>query len=1028
MMRKLQNVEEFFCHWASSQGRGLNAVKLFLNSTPAGKLRILEKDLAFINKYFGDRLKEPIKFTDEQIAMIQRTKDMTEDEVRSVINTLNTQIWEQIPATLFERLNEFRRFSMLANPKTHIRNLAGNSVFALGRTVSDYIEVKMMKSGAVKKAVAKRNPDAKIRMVDVSNVERKEAKDFIYNEFDKRYENMDSAVKWRDDVSGSSESVRLSKTRPDSVQTSRFKHLDKGEKFNYKALDKEDLIFMKPAYNNAYIRFCKSEGIAAKDIKNINKEFADRAHSYAFAEAERVCFRDTTYLSKKITSAKDWTLRNGKTKAGTVGRRALNVALESTVPFIKTPINIFSRSVDYSPLGMSRGLFELATSSKNAYRFMDGIHHISTGLTGTGVFVFGAWAYNAGFVTLEAGNKSGDAYYDRDMGFQDYSINVLGYSYTIDWLSPMQTSFFMGGAAMQAFQNKGNLFEDLVNGLASITNPMLDMSFMSTPKDMADTFLETTYNGDGVGAAVIRVVLGDVPQGYLSGFTPQIFSQTAGVFDKYKRDTSSTSDNPLVADWQSFFKQQANKIPGIRNVTLNKKLDSRGNPINTGDNVFMRIANAYVNPSNVSKIRFDKYDKELIKTYNEMSDGEGKEKFWYNFTGNPSYDLANGKRMTYDEKYSYARTSRQKQFGYIKDMIDSKRYGGMSADMKATEIKDYSFLSQSQADKKVYGVKYAIERIGETGSDGDKKAIKLLDESYKNGVFGNKTKKQSYDEFFNFYTSKEKILAKSHDSSYGTKAFALANFSNGNKEVENRYAAIFDIHLKNVDKAKEYIKKGGTEEEFTNSMCSIQSVIKKADANSRTGNKAVALSKGSLKIPQRFAECINLTGKQQNMGYGLDKVYNYSFARLDEMYMMAKFDYDKDRNGYLNQKEVKAYIDSLGLKDNTEKALLFVYFKGDSKNNPYGSIPNYLGLDNYNGGGGGNSRKSYGSRRGRSGKSSASSSKKTSMQSWEEYLKDYLSNLSDVDGVNFKNWDSPLDAAYRSKINSILKKTKVKQS
>nr|DAE29774.1 MAG TPA: hypothetical protein [virus sp. ctyMK1] len=202
MMRKLQNVEEFFCHWASSQGRGLNAVKLFLNSTPAGKLRILEKDLAFINKYFGDRLKEPIKFTDEQIAMIQRTKDMTEDEVRSVINTLNTQIWEQIPATLFERLNEFRRFSMLANPKTHIRNLAGNSVFALGRTVSDYIEVKMMKSGAVKKAVAKRNPDAKIRMVDVSNVERKEAKDFIYNEFDKRYENMDSAVKWRDDDSG----------------------------------------------------------------------------------------------------------------------------------------------------------------------------------------------------------------------------------------------------------------------------------------------------------------------------------------------------------------------------------------------------------------------------------------------------------------------------------------------------------------------------------------------------------------------------------------------------------------------------------------------------------------------------------------------------------------------------------------------------------------------------------------------------------------------------------------------------------
>ncbi|NBI63892.1 hypothetical protein D3Z38_12690 [Clostridiales bacterium] len=86
-------------------------------------------------------------------------------------------------------------------------------------------------------------------------------------------------------------------------------------------------------------------------------------------------------------------------------------------------------------------------------------------------------------------------------------------------------------------------------------------------------------------------------------------------------------------------RKMVNKVPGLRNHFLNPKLDRFGNDKETGNNVLLRFANAFVNPSNLKEIRFTDLDREIIKIYDHLPEETSKEKeakkyFFYNFTGN----------------------------------------------------------------------------------------------------------------------------------------------------------------------------------------------------------------------------------------------------------------------------------------------------------------------------------------------------------------------------------------------------------
>lgn len=974
-----------------------NAAKMWVKMTPIGRCKAMDSEIARLNKQYGDRLKKPLELTDEQKALIYKAQ--TDEEIGRAVAQVTEQIWDEIPSTFWEKVNTARHIAMLLNIKTNLRNVAGNTAFASVRAMSNGLEYVITNS--MKKTLDKYGGNA-VRATRVTSSEMKGAKNFLDKEFDLNYSSNSNKYKDQFDMS-----------RPEGKTVLESKVGSNVEKFTYWTLEKGDVAFFKPEYQKSYARYCKSKGIPLDKMSEMTELQRKQANIYAMREAEKATFRETTSASRALTKLKDKTATGkGKSVAGTAALRAGNAVLESTMPFVKTPINVFRQSVDYSPFGLLKSANEMITFKKhgNVEALENAIHHMSTGLTGSGLTVLGAYLYSHGIVSVKAGEKSGDEYYDRDMGYQDYSLVIGNKSITIDWASPMQSSFFMGAQMFKMSESKGMSGEEIFDGLLTLVSPHMDASFMSGTKDMMELFIEEAgRDGNGLGSAILKTVGGSIPQNFISTLLPfsQLMSQTAGFTDDYQRDTRSTKEGTLEKSWDSWGKKMINRIPGLRQKYLNPKLDRRGRDVKslTADsNVLTKFANAFINPSNVKQITLDDTDREIIKIYKgiDTSTEEGKSSkkyFFYNFTGNPDYDLTNGKRMTYDEAYTYGKSSRSEQNKVIQTMLKAPSYKNMTDQMKVDEIKSSYYIGKSTADMDTYGAKYACESLNR---DSDKDAWKRFN------AYGGKA-----ESFMNVYLGKEKLLARAHDTSYYTKALAIAAY--GGKKAQKAY----DIHDNKIKLEKEYLDDHGSIREYSNAMCNVMSTIKKSDATDSMANKAVAAA--HHKINKRTYKAMGFSSEQANMGIWFKK-NGYSIKSLTKIKNNGDLLYD------IGKKDgVMEYIDSLDLKSSTEKACLFRYLNSTA-NNPYGSIPNYLDMED-DSSGGSYGRRGY-SRRGhrRGGGSGSGSSKNSNLPTWEEWVKQYIttgstSSKSSGSTAAVKTVDSYLSEAYRKKQRKLVQKS-----
>lgn len=971
---------------SSHAGRMLNATKLLLRTTPEGRLRIANKEALKLQEKYADRLgNKSIVLNEEQIQKILNAND---DNITDIMKEINLELWDNIPATLFEKWNEIRHFSMLANPKTHIRNVVGNTAFKMCRTMADAVEIGIYKIPAVRKRIE--NLGGSVEMVKISHKDMNRNSKYLQSVFESNYKESGSKQRY------------IEMTRPDGSPVIRTKWLNALIQKNYAALEWEDVaLTLEHEYKKSYVRWAKSKGIPTDGLEKMSTKQKLAADAYAMKQAEIATFRDNSSMANAIVRFKEKTATSSNK-----GLRLANMAIESQLPFVKTPVNVMRRSIDYSPISLLRAMNNLRkVSDVEAMKL--GIHQLSTGLTGTGVFLLGMGLAANDFITVNVGKVSGDEYYDRDMGYQDYSLKVRvkgkEYSWTIDWLAPMQTSLFMGANLYEMLQSDGVTTRDIFDGIVKVIDPVLDMSFMSSAKDTMETFMETAFRDEDANYsdAIMNALFGSIPQGYLNSFVPQIFSQTAGLLDDKQRDTRSTREDPLGKSWESWSRKMVNRIPVLRQKVLNPKIDRFGNDVETGGNIVLRVFNAYVNPSNVKQIHFTKLDKEIIDIYNHMPDGEDKNFFFYNFTGNPSYELANGKRMSYEDLYKYGKRSRQDQTKSIKLMTESESYENMSYGMKAKEVESAHWNAEMVADKKTYGSKYLLDKAlkNENSSKTDVAAIKLARSS---GTV-------SDDDLSEYMIRKEKLIARCHETDYYTQAIAIALY--GSDEIMK----VYGVNSDKVAYAREYVTKYGDDayKMFSDAECNVISGLDKAGASISTKNKAI--SAADFDINEDTYMAMGIDADTANMGYGIKK-FEYSYEALEAMKMNAKYGFDSDSSGTLNKDEIIEYIESMGLETNEEKAVLFAYFS--TAKNPYGGVPNYLGFNGTSSGGKGSKRRSGGGGRSKSGSSSSQTSK---VPSWEEWVKDYLTTGDELKRTTFKNWDSPIDSAYIKKIQKLIK-------
>lgn len=942
-----------------------SSAKILATSTPKGRIAIALKHVDDLNSRYGDKIDDVLELTEEEKINLATA---TGDELEDLFDQINNRLWGHIPASRMEQFNEIRHMFMLTNIRTHARNMTGNLSFRGVRSLADEVE-NTLQSKVFKGAIEARGGE--VDRVHVKKSEVKENEEYLDSEFHAIYDKSDSKTRWKETK------------RPDGVPAVKVKWLNWMIQKDYAALEWEDMITFKPAFRKSYMQYVKAKGWDLHAMDDAQKKIA---RERALFDAEYATFRDNSLLSERLVGVKHMlATKEGKTVLGTGFYRLGNAALEGVIPFVKTPVNIFRRSVDYSPISLLRSFAEL--TSKDVDTFKAGIHHLSTGLTGTGIFAVGYALANNDVISIETqlGEHSGSKYYDQDMGYQEYSleINIGGVhqSWTIDWLQPTQASLFMGAAFHKTIDDirggEVNLGTGTISALLAVTSPMLDASFMSSTKDMIETFQrragqETAEGEPDMRGAIAQMLFGDLPKNYISSIVPQAVSQAANVVDPYKRDTRSTLKDPILASWDTAGKQIINRIPVWRNFALHPKLDRWGNDVKTGQNVATRLFFCMMNPSNVKTINENKYDRELFRIRNGLDPNSKEYKnFFYNFTGNPNLELAvevrGRNRMAYDDLYTYGKASRVEQTERIHAMMDADEYKDMTDGMRAEEVDNAHWIGNMVADHDTFGVNYAIKSMLKSldpNANGNRR-----DEQDANAYMrykDNAGKDVDKETFWTWRVEKERLYARAHpsgDDTYRVRGLVAIQSGDqnlvdamkltGNKEFELTHMwenTLGDVKGlkgdKRIDKAKEITFKNVTE-----FCCRSTSNLKNANVESDDlGMISAAAGLSAFnghKSDENTYRGMGHFWNSAQAGGGLQLKYNkngkYDLAALEAYSDTIQKRIEKRPEGTTEKDVVMDFIENdLGVTNADEAACVYqtLYLRGHSNPNSKNSWKN----------------------------------------------------------------------------------------
>ena len=231
---------------------------------------------------------------------------------------------------------------------------------------------------------------------------------------------------------------------------------------NSNLLEAEDLFFKNRHYVHALAGFLQAR---KADLNNLDVELLEKARIYAINEAMKATFNDANRLSSWLNAA---------TRQGIVA----DVFMGGLLPFKKTPINIVRRGVEYSPLGLIRTLGKAVWDLKNgkfsSTEFIDGLGAV---ISGTAPALVGMLLVSLGWATGSFGDDKEEKFRILN-GEQEYSLQILGKSYTVDWAAPACIPFFIGVEVMNAYDGKFT-FANLVDASAASFDPIINLSCLS---------------------------------------------------------------------------------------------------------------------------------------------------------------------------------------------------------------------------------------------------------------------------------------------------------------------------------------------------------------------------------------------------------------------------------------------------------------------------------------------------------------------------------------------------------------------
>lgn len=596
----------------------------------------------------------------------------TDAERAAAWDAITTSIADQIPSTFREKANFWRYTSMLTNPTTHIRNIMGNAIQMGARKIKNGIGI------AIERAVIK-DPSQRTKAVNVD----KDLKAFAKGQYETDQSAAMGSGKYSDATTAGIEREIQSKRKMFNGEDVLSRAVQGIGDLNSRALDYEDVIFNRSAYVDSFAQALQAKGVTAAEAHaGTRAADVEAARAYAIEEAQKATYRNTTALSEALSQF-------GRYEGDNPVKRAGSFMADALFPFRKTPANILTTGLDYSPIGLGKGIKEAMFDVKSGKcTAADAVDSIASGLTGTGILALGAYLAAEGLLHVRAGDDDKEEAFEKSMGKQDYAIQIGDKSYTLDWAAPSAMPLFAGAAIMESVRKGGGTFDALVDSLLGMQDVVLETSMLSSLNDLISYW---SYADNKVGYLLDRAA-----SSYAGQYIPTIGSKAASVFDDTVRKSYvEKGTGQLSSDVNYFLQGAAKKVPGARNQ-LQPMVDMWGNEVSNGS-APERVFQSFLSPGFLKAQDNSPATQEIRRLAKATGDSTV-----YPAAAEKSYTVKGESRTMTGEEYTrYAKAMGQTRKELVEAALKLPAYKSMSDSEKSDYIQNVYKYARETARQQV---------------------------------------------------------------------------------------------------------------------------------------------------------------------------------------------------------------------------------------------------------------------------------------------------------------------------------------
>ena len=742
-------------------GQTVQAFNIMARMSPEGMVKYAQSELSdayekmvkgktkeWIDKYKNDFDLKPneVKFI---MDTMQEVKDMPEGYDKKVkLAEIQKLMTDKLPPDKDGRIKSWMRISMLFNPKTQVRNVAGNAIIAPINYIGDVFASRMDKKIAKKTGV---------RTTGNMNI-----KAILEGMKKGAYQATNDYKKGINTKDMDGNRFEISSRKSFSDKNLIGKSLNRTESLLNYVMDAGDRVFSEASFENSL-----QNQMILNNTTEVTQEMIDIAHEEALSRT----WNDNNKYTKFVLSVRSG-LNNIK-----LGGYGLGDVL---IPFAKTPANLTKAIVDYSPVGLVNSLTKykamnnaIETGQFTAKMQHDFVQTLGKATAGTMLYVLGMALAKAGITSGESDDdKDTRDFIKNTLGINSYSIKIGNKSFTYDWAQPLAAPLSIMANIETSKKNKEQaLLEGIVNSLDTAGSILLEQSFLSSINDVLS-------DNAGVVSGIINEVL-ELPSRAIPTFSKQIVDLT----DTTQRQTYEY-DKPL----QTATNKIKAKLPGL-SKTLSPSVDTMGREIlryGGKNNIF----NVFLNPANVNTENISESASEIYRVYKVTGDQTIMPRV------TPYYINQKGEKtiLSTKERTEYAKVSGKIIEDNIKLLLKNSNYVKLEDEEKSQIIKNIVDYSYNKAREDVVGIEMSNTYNGvktytmAKGQISDyylaKKAVSDVKDKYKGDTTAMKNaRKQAIFNYINKLniSKAEKTILFGVTTNYSIKSYRAYLFNYINK-------------------------------------------------------------------------------------------------------------------------------------------------------------------------------------------------------------------------------------------------------